>query len=189
MTDLLRHLETRRSIRATAFTAPGPSPADLDRMLTLAVRTPDHGKLAPWRFIVFEGEARQRAGAVVAAIRHAETPDMTDEQLEIERGRFTRAPVVVAVVSTAAPHPKVPQFEQLMSAAAVTMNLIHAAFALGFKATWLTEWLAYDRRCLDAFGVKADETVVGFVLIGSAPAAEERQRPAIAGLVTRFGGE
>ena len=155
-------------------------------MLELAVRTPDHGKLAPWRFIVFEGEARARAGALFAEVRKAASPDATAEQLAIERGRFS-APVVVAVISTAAPHVKIPESEQVASAAAVTMNLIHAACALGFKATWITGWMAYDRRVLEGLGLKPHETLVGYVFIGSAPAAaEERPRPAIADLVTRF---
>lgn len=186
MTDLLRHLETRRSIRTTDLGPPGPTTDQIDRMLTLAVRTPDHGKLAPWRFIVFEGEARRRAGALFAEIRKADAPDATEEQLAAERERFKRAPTVVAVVSSAAPHPKIPEREQLLSAAAVTMNLIHAAFALGFRATWLTEWIAYDRRCLDVMGLKPHETIVGFVHIGTAPAAEERPRPPLADIVTRF---
>ena len=105
MPDLLRHLETRRSIRPADLAAPGPGAAELDRMLELAVRTPDHGKLAPWRFIVFADEGRLRAGALFAEVRRADAPDATEDELAIERGRFS-APVVVAVVSTAAPHVK-----------------------------------------------------------------------------------
>lgn len=189
MVDLAEHLRTRRSARVIDLSTPGPTAAERDTLLSLAARTPDHGKLVPWRFIVFEGEGRHAAGRAIAAIFAADHPAASAEDLAAEAGRLARAPLVVAVVSRAAPHPKIPEREQLLSAAAVTMNLCHAAFALGFAATWLTEWIGYDRRCLDAFGLQPHETIVGFVHIGTRlRTLEERPRPALADIVTRFGG-
>lgn len=184
--DLIAHLKTRRSPRAASLGPPGPNADELDEMLALAVRSPDHGALAPWRFIVFEGEARARAGAAFEAIFRADQPDAGAEQCAKERERLARAPVAVAVVFRPVASPRIPEREQLCSAAAVTMNLVHAAHALGFRACWTTGWIAEDRRALAAIGVGSGETVVGFVHIGTAPEVAERPRPALAQLVTRF---
>jgi nitroreductase len=148
---------------------------------------PDHGKLAPWRFIVFSGAARERAGHIAAMIRLEDAPDLDDKAKAEEFGRFARAPLVVAVVSCAAPHVKIPEWEQVLSAGAVCMNMIVAAGALGFAATWLTGWPAYDARFRAAIGLAEHERVAGFIHIGRAPAAvEDRRRPALAAIVTTF---
>ena len=117
MTDTLSLLRTRRSVSPLAMTGPAPTPAQLDTMLAAAARVPDHGKLAPWRFVVIEGEARNRLGEAAAEIFRAENPDADADRLAIERGRFARAPLVVAVVSRAGPHVKIPVWEQELSAA------------------------------------------------------------------------
>lgn len=188
MVDLLTHLKTRRSPRIVDLAAPGPSAEELETMLAAAVRSPDHGKLAPWRFIVFEGTAREAASEAIGAIFAADNPGADAEKLAIERTRLVRAPLAVAVVSKAAPHPKIPEYEQLLSGAAVAMNLCHAAFALGYGANWVTEWMTYDRRCLDLIGLAAHEKLIGFVHIGTiARPLEERPRPALADVVTRWG--
>ncbi len=116
---------------------------------------PDHGKLAPWRFIVFEGDARLAAGEAIAAAFRADRADATPEQIEFERKRLARAPLVIAVVSRAGPHVKIPEWEQQLSAGASAMSLVFAAHAMGYAASWITEWYAYDRRVLDALGVGA----------------------------------
>ncbi|HEY8579789.1 MAG TPA: nitroreductase [Beijerinckiaceae bacterium] len=184
MIDLLAR---RRSAPPLTMTGPGPDAAELDRLLTVAARTPDHGKLAPWRFIVFEGEARARAGEVFARVFKARHPEASDAQLDVERRRFQLAPLVVGVVSTAAPHPKIPEWEQTLSAGAVCMNLTAAALALGYVSAWLTQWVAYDAEVLAALGVAPHEKVAGFVHIGRATTAvEDRPRPALADVVTRF---
>ena len=118
MPDALELLTTRRSFKPVELTGPAPSPAEIDQLLTVASRVPDHGKLAPWRFIVFEGEARQQAGDAIAAAFKAKYPDAKPDQIDIERGRLTRAPLVVAVVSRAGPHVKIPEWEQVLSAGA-----------------------------------------------------------------------
>jgi nitroreductase len=180
-------LRTRRSLKPVELAGPGPSPADLDTLLTIASRVPDHGKLTPWRFIVFEGEARLKAGAAIATAFMAKYPDATPEQIDYERKRLARAPLVVAVVSRAAPHVKIPEWEQVLSSGAAAMNLVIASHALGFGATWITEWYSYDRSVLDALGLAPNEKVAGFVHIGRpAQVPEDRPRPALADIVTRF---
>ncbi|MGB7579169.1 MAG: nitroreductase, partial [Pseudolabrys sp.] len=151
-------------------------------------RVPDHGKLAPWRFILFEGDARSAAGEAIASAFRANHPDATAEQIEFERKRLARAPLVIAVVSRAGPHVKIPEWEQQLSAGASAMSLVLAAHAMGFAASWITEWYAYDRRVLDVLGLAANERIAGFVHIGRpAKAPEDRERPNLGAIVTRFG--
>jgi len=188
MTDALDLLKTRRSVKPIEMGGPGPTATELETLLTVASRVPDHGKLTPWRFIVFEGEARQKAGETIAAIFKASNPQATDEQVAFEKARLARAPLVVAVVSRAGPHVKIPEWEQVLSAGAAAMNLVTAAHALGYAANWITEWYAYDRTALDALGLAATEKMVGFVHIGrTAKPPEDRPRPPLAEIVTRFG--
>ena len=188
MTDALDLLKTRRSVKPIEMGGPGPTATELETLLTVASRVPDHGKLTPWRFIVFEGEARQKAGETIAAIFKASNPQATDEQVAFEKARLARAPLVVAVVSRAGPHVKIPEWEQVLSAGAAAMNLVTAAHALGYAANWITEWYAYDRKALDALGLAATEKMVGFVHIGrTAKPPEDRPRPPLAEIVTRFG--
>jgi nitroreductase len=180
-------LRTRRSLKPIELTDPGPSPADLETLLTIASRVPDHGKLVPWRFIVFEGESRLKAGDAIAAAFGAKYADATPDQIEFERRRLARAPLVIAVVSRAAPHAKIPEWEQVLSAGAAAMNLVIAAHALGFGATWITEWYAYDRSVLDALGLAPHEKITGFVHVGRPThAPEDRPRPSLADIVTHF---
>lgn len=187
MTDALELLKTRRSFKAAELTGPAPSAAEIDTLLTVASRVPDHGKLVPWRFIVFEGEARRAAGAAIVTAFHAKYPDAKSEQAESERARLARAPLVIAVVSRAAPHVKIPEWEQVLSAGAAAMNLVLAAHALGYGAAWITEWYAYDRGVLDALGLKPHEKIAGFVHIGRPPGApEDRPRPPLAEIATRY---
>jgi nitroreductase len=180
-------LQTRRSLKPVELVGPGPSPADLDTLLTIASRVPDHGKLTPWRFIVFEGESRLKAGEAIVAAFVAKYPDSKPEQIEFERKRLARAPLVIAVVSRAAPHVKIPEWEQVLSSGAAAMSLVIAAHALGFGATWITEWYAYDRGVLDALGLAPHEKIAGFVHVGHpTQAPDDRPRPALADIVTRF---
>ena len=189
MADALELLKTRRSFKAVELTGPGPSGAEIDTLLTVASRVPDHGKLAPWRFIVFEGEARRSAGEAIARAFRAKYPDATVEQADAERERLARAPLVIAVVSRAAPHVKIPEWEQVLSAGAAAMNLVTAAYALGYGANWITEWYAYDRSVLDALGLKPHERIAGFIHIGRPPGPpEDRPRPPLAEIATRFRG-
>jgi nitroreductase len=187
MPDALELLKTRRSVKPIELGGPAPSAAEIDTLLTIASRVPDHGKLVPWRFIVFEGDARLAAGDRIAAVFRARRADATAEQIEFERMRLARAPLVVAVVSRAAPHVKIPEWEQQLSAGAAAMNLVLAAHAMGYAASWITEWYAYDRDVLDALGLAAEERIAGFVHIGRpARRPEERERPKLADIVSRY---
>jgi nitroreductase len=187
MTDALQLLKTRRSVKPIELAGPAPSPNEVDTLLTVASRVPDHGKLVPWRFIVFEGGSRLLAGDAIVKAFRSKYPQATAEQIEVERHRLARAPLVIAVVSRAAPHVKIPEWEQVLSAGAAAMNLLAAAHALGYGASWMTEWYAYDRAVLDDLGLEASERIVGFVHIGRPKGpVTDRPRPALAAVSTRF---
>jgi nitroreductase len=187
MSDALELLTTRRSFKAVELSGPAPSAEEVEKLLTVASRVPDHGKLTPWRFIVFEGDARKTAGDVIANAFRAKYPDAKPEHVEAERQRLARAPLVIAVVSRAAPHVKIPEWEQVLSAGAAAMNLVLAAHALGYGASWITEWYAYDRAVLDVLGLAPHERIAGFVHIGTPPGPpEDRPRPPLDEIATRF---
>jgi nitroreductase len=187
MPDALELLKTRRSLKPVELTEPGPSAAEIDTLLTVASRVPDHGKLTPWRFIVFEGPARLAAGEAIAQAFRAKYPEAKPEHVDGERKRLARAPLVIAVVSRAGPHVKIPEWEQVLSAGAAAMSLVLAAHALGYGANWITEWYAYDRRALEGFGVKENEKIAGFIHIGTpAQPPEDRPRPPLSEIATRF---
>ncbi len=187
MPDAIDLLKTRRSVKPREMTGPGPSPAELDTILTIGARVPDHGKLAPWRFIVFEGEARERAGEVIARVFARKNPGAPASDIEVERHRLTDAPLVIGIVSFTKPHPKVPAWEQELSAGASAMNIVTAATALGYGACWLTGWFAFDRDVLEGLGLKPDEKLAGLVHIGRPTRpSEDRPRPALSEIVTRF---
>jgi nitroreductase len=186
MPDAIELLKIRRSVKPREMSEPGPSPAELETILTIGARVPDHGKLTPWRFIVFEGDARVRAGEVIAKVFARKNP-ATAVDIDVEKHRLTDAPLVIGVVSFTKPHPKVPPWEQELSAGASAMNMVTAATALGYGACWLTGWFAFDRDVLDGLGLKADEKLAGFIHIGTQTKPnEDRPRPALADIVTRF---
>lgn len=190
MTDMLDFLSRRRSVKPVLMRGPGPTAAEIDRILSVAVRVPDHKKLTPWRFVVFEGEARARFGEVLAAACAAEEKEPPSAmRLETERRRFQDAPLVIGVVSRVVAMPGAPEWEQVLSAGAACFNLCLAANALGFATNWLTGWYAYSPRVKAAMGLADNERVVGFVYIGRAdeiPA--DRERPPLAQVVTRWQG-
>ena len=170
---VLDHLRTRRSVSANALGEPGPDEDALADMLTVAARVPDHKKLTPWRFIVLRDDARAAFGDRLAEICAINEPEASSVRLETERTRFLRAPVVIAVISSPKPHPACPEWEQILSAGAVCLNLLHAAGAMGLGAQWITEWYGFDKRVEAAFGLVERERFAGFVYIGAA-----RERPA-----------
>ena len=187
MTSTIDLLSSRRSVGPNFLGEPGPTTSELETLLRIASRVPDHGKLAPWRFIVFAGEARSKAGEVIAQAFAKANPEADESRVTAERKRLARAPLVIGVVSRAAPHPKIPDWEQVLSAGAVCMNLVTAACAQGFSASWLTEWYAYDRGVLAELGLSPQERMAGFVHIGTATSpSPDRPRPALAEIVTRF---
>ena len=185
--DAITLLETRRSVSPPGLDGPGPTRDELHTLLKIATRMPDHGKLTPWQFIVFEGEAQLRAGAVIASVFARDNPGADATRLALEARRLAHAPLVIGVVSCAAPHAKIPEWEQSMSAGAVCMLLITAANAMGYATCWLTEWFAYDARVMMQLGLGAQERMAGFIHIGSARARpEDRPRPATGDKLTFF---
>ena len=187
MPDALELLKIRRSVKPREMSGPGPTPSELDTILTIGARVPDHGKLTPWRFIVFEGGARARAGEIIAQVFAKKNPAAPIADIEAEKGRLMDAPLVIGLVSFTKPHPKVPAWEQELSAGASAMNIVTAATALGYGANWLTGWFAFDLDVLDGLGLKPDEKLAGFIHIGTpSKPAEDRPRPILSDIVTRF---
>jgi nitroreductase len=180
-------LLSRRSGSAKAMTGPGPNPAELRQILAAGARVPDHGKLAPWRFILFEGEARTRFGEMLVEVLLADEPGANEVRIDMERGRFLRAPLVVAVVSRVVENPKAPEWEQVLSAGAACQNMLIAAHSLGYVGNWISEWYGFDRRVLERLGLAANERIAGYLYFGqSAAPLEERPRPDLDSLITRF---
>ena len=177
---------TRRSVAVKDMVAPAPDAAQLELILKAATRVPDHGKLCPWRITVLREAGHVALGAIAQRQFAQQHADATPEQLAHEQARFTRAPLVLAVLST----PKLgtkPVWEQELSAGAVCMNILHAAHALGFGGKWLTEWVAYDAAILKALGGGADDKIAGFIYIGSKTSApDDRERPAVADVVREW---
>lgn len=186
--SILAFLAARRSVKPDKLLAPGPTDTELQQMLTVGTRVPDHKKLAPWRFIVFEGEARARIGEVFAeACRREEREAPSHVRLDVERGRFLRAPFVLCVVSEI--KPGAPEWEQILSAGALCFQICVAANALGFGTSWITEWIAYSPFVRSALQLKDNERIAGFIHIGRpAEKPEDRVRPDAAQLVSRWGG-
>lgn len=187
MNPTLELLLTRRSVTAKAMTGPGPDDETLNTILTAAIRVPDHGKLGPWRFILIRGEARAQLGEALAEAWKAANPQASEADLDYERKRFTRAPVVVGVVSRAAPHPKIPEWEQQLSVGAVCQTMLIAAHAAGFGAQWLTEWYSYDANVARALGLGEHERMAGFVYIGRPlEPPKDRVRPTLSDVLSEW---
>lgn len=182
--ELQARLATRRSAPAQALGGPGPSEAELESILTLGARTPDHGKLFPWRFVVLGPASR-------ADLAERLEP-MTETQPDPRKARavlakLTAAPVTILVVSSPLPDHKIPLWEQSLSAGAVCMNLEHAANAFGYSASWITDWYSYADEAVALFGVAEGERIAGFIHVGTlAEPALERPRPDVAALTTRL---
>ncbi len=181
--ETLARLAVRRSAPAQALADPGPSDAQIELILTLGARSPDHGKLTPWRFVVLGRQTRAEIAERLAAIAVAKSlPAKATAVL----AKLTAAPVTVLVISTARPASK-PEWEQILSAGAVCMNIEHAAGALGFASSWITDWYSYDDEAAALFGVVGMEKVAGFIHIGTpVEPLLERERPDIAALTTRM---
>lgn len=184
--EVLDYLLKRRSASVKAMGGPGPSAGEIESILQASARVPDHGKVVPFYFIVFEEEAREAAGRIIADIFARKNPEADEAALQKERARFTRAPVVIGVISRARPA-KHPRWEQIMTAGAVCQNMLLAASSLGYGAQWLSEWYAYDEDFRTALGLDGRDTVAGFIHIGTpAETPLERERPELAHIVTRW---
>lgn len=183
------YLKTRRSVGIGFLKDPGPTSAELEEILEIGTRVPDHGKFVPWRLIVIEGEARAKAGEKLAAIQKARNPMLDEASLDVERRQFLPAPVTIGVLLSPKPNPKAPEMEQLLSAGNVCFNLSHAAFALGFAASWTNRWYGFDTEAQQMLGARGGERFVGFIHIGTPTTViEDRERPDLAKVVSRWQG-
>ncbi len=180
---VLGFLERRRSVSALALTAPAPDEASLARLIAIATRVPDHGKLAPWRFLVIEDEIKDRLVHALGAIAQVRG-DARQAQAALKK--LARPPLAVAVISSVKQSP-IPEWEQQLSSGAVCTNLLTAALAMGFGANWITGWYAYDPEARQLMGLALHERIAGFVLIGTTSnAPAERSRPDPAELTRRL---
>lgn len=179
-------LATRRSAPIGVLEGPGPDAEQLREILRVASRVPDHGKLAPWRFLILEDAGKARLGEALAAFHAEDNPDASEARLAEERARPRRAPVLVVAVAKLDPqHPKIPEWEQILSGGAACQNLCLAASALGFRAAWLTEWPAYDARVRALLGLAETDRILGFLYLGSTrEPVKDRPRPALEDVVS-----
>ncbi|WP_244487545.1 MULTISPECIES: nitroreductase [unclassified Aureimonas] len=185
MTESIDQILTRRSVAIPALLEPAPSAAEIETLLTAASRVPDHGKLAPWRFVIYRPEVGRAIGRALAALLESREGPLSEVRRDAEEKRFARSPLVIGVVSTAGPHVKISEWEQVLSAGAATMTLVHAAHALGFAANWVTEWVAYDDEAKALLGIAPGEKVAGFVHIGTpGDKPADRPRPPLSQIVS-----
>lgn len=185
--NAMKLLLNRRSSDAKKLIAPAPEGEALEQILTAATRVPDHGKLAPWKLVLLEGKAQKKLGKFCAGLFQKQYPDASDKELEAEAARFTRAPLVIAVLSTPKESKKAPVWEQELSVGAVCMNILHATYALGFGAKWLSEWPMFrDEVCRELGGAEGDR-IAGFIYIGTkTEELDDRERPSLKDVVVRL---
>lgn len=182
-------LLTRSSVPISELKEPGPSDAEIETIIRAASRVPDHGRLEPWRFILYRGEARHRIGEMLAELAEKREGPLTDVRRDQERARFSRAPLVVGVVSVPKAHPKIPDWEKFLSGGAAAMTLVMAANALGYRSSWISNWYADVPEGRAILGFAPEERVIGFVHIGSfAGTLPERPRPDVASVYADYSG-
>jgi len=183
----LAYLASRRSGRAREMVGPGPSEAELEAMIALAARTPDHGKLAPWRFVIVPTERRGDLAQLLRRALDSNHPATTDAHRHKADEFAHAAEALIVLLSSPVAGHKVPVWEQELSTGAASMNLLHAAHMYGYVGSWLTGWAAYDPTVRAAFCTGPDERIAGFFFFGSpGRALEERPRPELSGIVRHW---
>ncbi|WP_309084860.1 nitroreductase [Chelativorans sp.] len=188
-TAVIDLLLARRSPPIHELAPPAPSSAELDTILKAASRVPDHGQLTPWRFILYRGEARERVGRLLADLAEKREGPLTEARRQQELTRFSRAPLVIGIVSCPRESIKVPQWEMFLSGGMVAMNLIIAANALGYQTNIITNWYSDVEEGRRILGLAPEERVVGFVHIGRHPGGTpDRPRPDVKSLVSDYAG-
>jgi nitroreductase len=181
-------LSTRRSGKPRDLVAPGPDDAQLRQILEIAARTPDHGKLAPWRFVIVPEDKRGALAKVITQAYRVERPQAARLEIEALEQFASQAPVLVVALSSPKVESHIPLWEQELSAGAACMNLLHAAHALGFAGGWLTGWSAYSDAVRDAFGAEP-ERIAGFLFLGTpGKQLEERPRPDLEKIISTWDG-
>ena len=186
--ETLELLMLRRSLTVKDMVHPGPSEEQIKQILKIGSRVPDHKKQVPWRFLTFEKSTRGKFGKILRTIFAKNNPKTNEKILDFEENRFLRAPLVIAVISTAdKDNPKVPEWEQILTAGAVCQNILIASNAMGYASQWLTEWYAYDKVVLKELNLNSNERIAGFIYIGTASKQpKERGRPDLANLVKKW---
>lgn len=186
---VLDFLLARRSAPIHELAEPAPSADEIDTILRVATRVPDHGMLTPWRFILYRGESRVKVGEMLAELAEKLEGPLSDARRQQELTRFSRAPLVVGVVSSPKESIKFPEWEMFLSGAMVALNLMHAANALGYGTNMITNWYSDKEEGRRILGLAPHERVIGFVHIGSHPRnTPDRPRPDVAGLVSEYSG-
>ena len=187
--SVIDHLLTRASAPINELKEPAPSDAQIETILTAATRVPDHGRLAPWRFILYRGDARVKVGEKLMELAEKREGPLPEGRRAQELARFSRAPLVIGVVSSPKENPKIPQWEMFLSGGAAAMNLVHAANALGFATNWITNWYSDTEEGRAILGLAPDERVIGFVHIGTHEGQVfERPRPDVKSLYADWNG-
>lgn len=187
--SIIDFLLSRSSAPIPELKEPAPSDAEIETLIRVATRVPDHGRLQPWRFILYRGDARVEVGKRLAEIAEKREGPLPEGRRQQELTRFSRAPLVVGVVSSPKPNPKIPEWEMLLSGAAAAMNLVIAANAMGYRTNWITNWYSDVPEARAMLGLAPHERVVGFVHVGtySGPPVE-RPRPEPATVVADYSG-
>lgn len=193
MSDLIEFLKTRSSTPIVGLIEPAPSADELAQILTIASRVPDHGKLNPWRFIIYRGDARIQIGEMLAerAAQRAQqqNEEFNDSHREKELKRFSRAPLVIGIICSPRDTDRIPEWEQFLSTGAAAMQLCNAANALGYGSNWITNWYSDDEEGKRLLGVAPYEKVAGFVHLGTPKApAPDRPRPDLQAIVSDYSG-
>lgn len=182
-------LLTRISVPIPDLHEPAPDDSQIRTILRIASRVPDHGRLAPWRFILYRGAARVEIGQKLAELAEQREGPLPESRRNQELTRFSRAPLVIGVVSSPKQHPKIPEWEMFLSAGAAAMNLVNAANALGFGTNWITNWYSDLPEGRAILGLAPHERVAGFLHIGSNEgSAAERPRPEVDSLYADYSG-
>lgn len=180
---------SRKSPPIPELKGPAPNDEEIETMIRVAAHVPDHGRLAPWRFIVYRGDARQRVGELLAELAEQREGPLTEVRRNQELARFSRAPLVIGVVFTPKAHPKIPEWEMLLSAGAAAMSLVLAATGLGYGANWITNWYSDTEEGRRVLGLAPDERVVGFVHIGTFDGVvADRPRPEVSSVMSEYTG-
>ncbi|MBL1421612.1 MAG: nitroreductase [Alphaproteobacteria bacterium] len=170
------YLTTRRTVTKDKLSEPGPSEQEIVQMLTIASRVPDHGKLSPWRFIIYPQSVGVEIGEFLAKRRGELIAGISSNLQKQERNRLTQAPLCIGVISKPV-KTDVPEWEQVMASGAVCFNLLQAAYSLGYSAQWLSDWFSFDAPSKKFMGIEADEQVAGFIYVGTAPVKKPKDRP------------
>jgi len=186
---IIDHLLTRNSAPIPELKAPAPSDAEIETILTAATRVPDHGRLAPWRFILYRGDAREKIGEKLLELAEKREGPLPDNRCNQELTRFSRAPLVIGVISSPKENPKIPQWEMFLSGGMAAMNLMHAANALGYGTNMISNWYSDSEEGRALLGLAPHERVIGFVHIGTHEGPGfERPRPDVSTLYADYSG-